>query len=324
MARVLLIICAWLFAAHAAAAPLTDADKSEVIANSARLLEQRYVDAQKGKRLARSLVSAKSRWAAVNDAEEFAQAVTEWLRRETGDGHLGLSYSEKAIPVETGISEFSAAEMERWYGAHLNHGVEKIERLDGNIMLLDLRVFPPPEMGGDVIAAAMNVVAQGDALILDLRRNGGGAETAQLVLGYLLDGGSQLSGSYDRPTNMRRYISSPYWVPGRRFGSDKPLYVLTSKKTFSAAEAVAYNLQALKRATIVGERSGGGAHPFEYRRVHAHFALDLPEGKSIHPVTGGNWQGVGVKPDVEVPADRALDTAVELARASIKGRAASE
>jgi len=287
------------------------------------LLEQRYVDAEKGTRLAQGLRRSERNWSAIRDPKAFADAVTEWLRRESGDGHLGLSYSEQPITESGGESAFSGAEMERWYGAHINHGVQKVERLEGNVMLLDLRVFPPPEMAGDVIAAAMTLVAQGDALIIDLRKNGGGAETAQLLLGYVLDGGSQLSGNYDRPSNQRRYISSSYWVPGRRFGATKPLYILTSRKTFSAAEAVAYNLQALKRATIVGERTGGGAHPFEYRRVHAHFALDLPEGKSINPITGGNWQGVGVKPDVEVPADQALDRALELAREALaKGRSA--
>lgn len=324
MRRWMVLPLALLLSAMAVAAePLSERDRSEVLANSARLLETRYVDAATGARLARQLRGARSRWNGISDPEDFAKAVTEWLRRESGDGHLGLSYSEQPIPEQGGEAAFSAGEMERWYGAHLNHGVEKIERLDGNIMLLDLRVFPPGAMGGEVVAAAMNVVAQGDALILDLRRNGGGAETAGLLLGYVLEGGSQLSGTYDRPTNTRRYFSSPDWVPGRRFGATKPLYILTSRKTFSAAEAVAYNLQALKRAVVVGERTGGGAHPFEYRRVHVHFALDLPEGKSINPISGGNWQGVGVKPDVEVPADQALERALELARAAVaKGRSA--
>ena len=311
-------------ASSAAAAPLTEGDKADVIAKAVTLLEQRYVDAKLGARLAQQLRSSSRRWSTVSEPQAFAQAVTGYLRQVSGDGHLGLSYSEKPIPEEGGEASFSTAEMERWYGAHLNHGVEKIERLPGNVMLLDLRVFPPPEMAGDVIAAAMNVVAQGEALIIDLRKNGGGAETAQLLLAYLLEGGSQLSGTYDRPTDRRRYLSSPHWVPGRRYGASKPLYVLTSRRTFSAAEAVAYNLQALKRAVIVGERTGGGAHPFEYRRVHAHFALDLPEGKSINPITGGNWQGVGVKPDVEVPADQALDRALGLAREALaKGRSAA-
>jgi C-terminal processing protease CtpA/Prc len=107
-------------------------------------------------------------------------------------------------------------------------------------------------------------------------------------------------------------------VPGRRFGPTKPVYVLTSHKTFSAAEAVAYDLQALKRAVIVGETTGGGANPFEYRRVHPHFAVDLPESRSVNPITGTNWQGTGVKPDVEVPAEQALDKALELAGEALK------
>ena len=110
------------------------------------------------------------------------------------------------------------------------------------------------------------------------------------------------------------------WVPGRRFGESKPLYILTSGRTFSAAEAFAYNLQALGRATVVGEITGGGAHPFEYRRVHPHFAVDLPEARSINPITGSNWQGVGVQPDVAVPADQALAKALELAHVAIANR----
>ncbi|MFC6978461.1 S41 family peptidase [Microbulbifer taiwanensis] len=184
-------------------------------------------------------------------------------------------------------------------------------------MLLDLRVFPPPSMAGDVFAAAMTLVAQGDALIIDLRHNGGGAETMQLLTGYLLEKHSPLSGSYNRPTDTHSHVSSPAWVPGRHFGSSKPLYILTSHRTFSAAEALAYDLQALERAVIVGETTGGGAHPFEYRRVHPHFAVDLPEGRSINPITDSNWQDVGVKPDVSVSAEQALEKALELARAEL-------
>lgn len=296
---------------------LAPADRALVIDTAAKLLEERYVDAETGKRLARQLRRAAPQWSDIGDPQAFADAVTRWLRETSGDGHLGLNYSAQPIAETGGEAAFSAGEMERWYGAHLNHGVEKIERHPGNIMLLDLRVFPPAAMGGDVFASAMNVVAQGDALIIDLRRNGGGAGAGNLVMGYLLDEGQPLSGGYDRPSDKMSASTSPVWVPGRRFGSRKPLYILTSRRTFSAAEAFAYDLQALGRATIVGEVTGGGAHPFEYRRVHPHFALDLPEGKSVNPITGGNWQGTGVQPDVVVPADQALDRALELARARL-------
>jgi hypothetical protein len=310
-------------AAPAMAQSLTANDRAEIVANAASLIEQRYVDAAKARTIAASLRKHGRNWT-TTDPEAFAEEVTEWLRRTTGDGHLGLSYSKDPIPEGAGEANFSAAEMEKWYGPQLNHGIEKIERLPGNIMLLDLRVFPPPAMAGDVFAAALNVVAQGDALIIDLRNNAGGMETSRLLMGYLLEGGQPLSGEYNRPANRHSAGVSPDWVPGRRFGSAKPVFVLTSRKTFSAAEAVAYDLQALKRATIVGETTGGGAHPFEYRRIHPHFAVDLPEGRSINPITGGNWQDVGVKPDVAVPADQALDVALKLARDAIaRGRSAS-
>jgi len=316
--RVLLAaVTALLLSATAQARDFAPAEQSEVIRAAAALIEERYVDADRAETIAVDLRRLARDRKAPMEGEAFAQEMTGLFRAVSGDGHLGLSYSEEPIPEDGGEAQFSAAEMTKWYGPQVNHGVEKIERLDGNVMLLDLRVFPPVEMGADVFAAAMTVVAQGDALIIDLRANGGGAETANLLTGYLVEGGSPLTGSYDRPSDTRRYASSPAWVPGRRFGSSKPLYILTSRRTFSAAEAFAYNLQALGRATIVGEVTGGGAHPFEYRRIHPHFAVDLPEGKSINPITGTNWEGVGVKPDVAVPAAEALAKALELAQAAI-------
>lgn len=212
-------------------------------------------------------------------------------------------------------ASYSAAEMERRYGKHLNHGFEKIERLPGNVGYLDLRVFAPTGMAGDVAAAAMTLLAQSDRLIIDLRKNGGGdGAMAQLIAAHLLNESHEMSGSYNRPQDKYTRRTTPAWVPGRRYGGAKPLYILISEQTFSAAEGFAYDLQALGRAVIVGERSGGGAHPFEYRRVHAHFVLSLAEGRSVNPITGGTWQGTGVTPDVPVPAGKALGQALELIR----------
>ena len=311
-----LFALALLIATPAAAADLSPSDQQRVARTAAELIEQRYVDPSKGREVARALRAEK--WRAPADGKAFAQALTIWLRNRSGDGHFAVDYSAQPIAENGGEAQFSQAETERYYGAHLNHGVEKVERLESNIMLLDLRVFPPPAMAGDVLAAAMTLVAQGDALVIDLRRNGGGMDSANLLMSYLLPRGTEISGSFDRPTGKRTHTTTAVWVPGRRFGPDKPLYVLTSKRTFSAAEAVAYDLQAAKRAVVVGEVTGGGANPFEYRRIDAHFALSLPEARSINPVTGTNWQDVGVKPDVSVPADQALETALSLARAAIK------
>src|SRR5262249_22574655 len=101
-------------------------------------------------------------------------------------------------------------------------------------------------------------------------------------------------------------------LDGKRY-TGKPVYVLTSARTFSGAEEFAYNLQSRKRATIVGETTGGGAHPGGVRPINDHFAMFVPTGRAINPVTGTNWEGTGVKPDVAVRADEALETAHALA-----------
>lgn len=313
------VLWLWLacLALPASAQSISNADRGQAIDEIARLLDTRYVDADKGRRLAAALRRSKGQWKNIVDGPALAEALTGWLRERSGDGHFAVDYSARPIPADGGETAFHDAEIERYYGAQVNHGVQKVERLDGNIMLIDLRVFPPRALGGDVIGAMMTVAAQGDALIIDLRKNGGGMDTVDTIIGQLVPEGSPLSGSFDRPTGQILTHISPAPGDGRRFGDSKPVYILTSKRTFSAAEALAYDLQALKRATIVGEVTGGGANPFEYRRVHLHFALSLPEKRSVNPITGTNWQDVGVKPDVAVPADQALETALSLARAAL-------
>ncbi len=324
-AGVLLAVVTVLATDARAQPSLSVTERQGIVQAIADLVEARYVIADTGRALAEQLRrdAATDRWRDQSEPEAFAAAITAHLRSASGDGHLGLSYRPAPLPAESAAAEqtYGAEQMERWYGAHLNYGFEQIRRFDGNIGYLDLRVFAPASTAGDVAAAAMTVLAQSAALVIDLRENGGGhGEMAHLLAAYLLDGPQPMSGSYDRPSDTRTWALTPAWVPGRRYGTARPVYVLTSKRTFSAAEGFAYDLQALGRVTVVGERSGGGAHPFAYRRVHPHFVLSLAEGRSINPITGGNWQGTGVIPDVAAPADQALERALELARTALPGR----
>lgn len=305
-----------------AQAPDAAAIHASVVEQTAALLEERYVYPDRGRELATALRRdiAQGRWATRMEPEAFAKAVTHRLRELSGDGHLVLDYSKQALEEDDKEAEagFTTAEMERWYGPQLNHGFESVERLDKGIGYLDLRVFAPTEMAADMAQGAMTLLAQSPALIIDLRRNGGGMEDmVALLAGYLLDGSQPLSGTYHRPSDRLTPLHSPGDVPGRRFGGEKPLYILISDRTFSAAEHFAYDLQALGRAVIVGAPSGGGAHPFEYRRVGRHFVLGLPESRSVNPITGTDWEGHGVQPDVPAPADLALEVALELAEAQI-------
>lgn len=279
-------------------------------------LENDYVDPVIGQRAAYELRHAFNDRSSLYylEGDLFARELSQTLQTLTGDGHLNVEYSQTLIPIDSDIGvSFAAEELDHYYGAHLNFGVQQVARLDGNVGLIDLRVFAPIEMGASTVTAAMNTVANMDALIIDLRSNGGGmGDMADLVASYLFGPDRQpLTGTYDRPSDtLTQRFTLPY-VPGERFGADKPVYVLISSKTFSAAEALAYNLQALGRATIVGEISGGGAHPFDYVRIHDHFILWSVTAKSIHPVTQSNWQSVGVQPDILTDAENALDAALD-------------
>lgn len=318
MIRVLFLsLLAWPGVLHVGdAEPATSSDKDIVLNAVIDHLKTDYVEPDIGLSAAQSLRQAQrdGAFADVADGEPFAALISARLQSLTGDGHLNLEYSSE--PIALGTAEeaaFAVSELERYYGAHLNFGVQEISRLDNNIGYLDLRVFAPIDMGGDTVTAAMNVLAHTDALIIDLRKNGGGmGDMADLIASYLFNAERQpLTGTYDRPKDELTQRFTQTYVPGDRFGAEKPVYVLISPRTFSAAEALAYNLQALGRATIVGEPSGGGAHPFQYLPVHEHFVLWSVTAKSINPLTNGNWQGVGVTPDVRVSADDALETAVD-------------
>ena len=310
-AAVLALLCM-----HATARGAADLhERRAAIEATAQLLDTRYVHPDRGKKLARELRrELQAPWVGATSEVEFASMLTHKLRSSSGDGHFKVDFREHGAAA-TEEPTFGAAEYEKFYGKAVNHGFEQVRRFEGNIGYLDLRVFAPPAMAADMAIAAMTLLAEARALIIALRRNGGGdGDMALFLSGYLLDGPVQMSGVY-RPSDTLTPASTPAWVPGRRFGPDKPVYILISRQTFSAAEAFTYDLQALKRVTVVGEPSGGGAHPFEYRKISEHFVLSLPEARSVNPVTGKDWEGVGVLPDVRVPADQALEEALRLARA---------
>jgi C-terminal processing protease CtpA/Prc len=191
-----------------------------------------------------------------------------------------------------------------------NYGFERVERLKGNVGYIDLRRLYPSEYGGETAVAAMNFVANCDTLIIDLRQNCGGYPSmVQLIISYLYDPKPRpINTFYYRPTDdTQQFWTFPH-VPGRR-RPDIPVYVLISRATGSAAEELAYDLKCMDRATLVGETTSGAAHPVTKEIIAEEFDVRLPYGRPINPVTGTDWEGMGVEPHIAVRPEEALKVA---------------
>lgn len=297
------------------ATALDSATKTSVVAAIQKALENDYVFPEVGAKMSADLAERLRRgdYGAMNEGPALAAALTEHLQAVSHDKHLRVRYSKDVLPRREDRREPTPEEIARFRenAARDNFGFRKVEMLAGNIGYVDFRGFLPPAMGAETAIAAMNFLGNADAVIFDLRQNGGGDPAMVALLTTFLfapEGEQHLNDLYFRPRNETRQWWTLPFVPGKRLAG-KPAYVLTSKYTFSAAEEFTYNLKNLKRATIVGEVTGGGAHPGGMVRLDDHFSAFVPTGRAINPVSKTNWEGTGVKPDIEVPKEKALQTA---------------
>lgn len=296
---------------------LTQAFKGDIISKVAQILEDEYVYPERGKVAANELNHRfqTGYFDEITDPQIFAYRITGILD-VISDLHLWVNYHADSIPV--GYSHLDPGpEQQKEYAALLrrrNFGFERIERLPGNLGYIEFRDFYYEEEASErILANVMEVVEYTDGLIIDLRRNGGGhPEMVSLLLSYLVEGGT-LVGTlrYRQDKKIEEYWTREE-VAGPHFRGGRPVYVLISRNTFSAAEAFSYALQARGRAILVGERTQGGAHPSDNVRLHEHFMMSVPVAASIDPITQSNWQYVGVRPEHEVPAEEALSVAQKL------------
>ena len=256
---------------------------------------------------------------AITNGLAFASRLTEDFQSVSHDKHLRVNFSAGRIPDGPRAPTPDMLAQQRRQMERINCGFVKVEQLPGNIGYLKFNMFASPDMCGATASAAMNFLANTDALIVDMRDNGGGDPSmVRYVSSYLFSTRTHLNDLWNRKSGETQEFWTLDTIPGKRFGGEKPVYVLTSSHTFSGAEEFSYNLKMLKRATIIGETTGGGAHPVSGRRIDDHFMIGVPGARAINPISKTNWEGVGVEPDVKVAAADALTTAQKMATEKVK------
>jgi hypothetical protein len=295
---------------------------SEIVAIALQTLRGSYVFPERAEQAA---AAVEARLAAGEyeglDGDALADRLTEHLQAVTGDKHLrvramsprpGRRRAPAPDAAEPGRPEPGRRSRRGHPKGHPgNYGIHRVERLPGNVGYLDLYgVAQPDDEAGEAIAAAMRLVAGTDALIIDLRSNHGGSpHGVAFWCSYLFDGAdTRLTDIFDASTGETRQFWTLPYVPGPRY-LDRPVYVLTSHETFSGGEDLCYSLQAQGRAEVIGETTGGGAHPTRPMPVSATVVIMVPFARSVNAVTGTNWQETGVVPDIAVPAGEAYDVA---------------
>ena len=290
----------------------------EIVTKALELLRANYVFPEQAERAA-AAIEARLAAGEYDSLDEIAltDLVTQHLQEATDDLHVALILGEVPSPLaqpepEPGRPEDrEARRLARLQRFRLdNFGIRRVERLDGNVGYLDLRRMPVPANAGPAIAAAMELVAGTYALIIDMRRNGGGSPEGVIFwCSYLVgERPTHLNDIFNAETGETRQFWALPYVPGTRY-LDRPVYVLTSRRTFSGGEELCYNLQALGRAELIGEATGGGAHPTRGFPISRAVGIGIPFARSVNPVTGTNWEGTGVTPDVAVPEAEARDVA---------------
>jgi hypothetical protein len=302
------------------------ATRARVIDAAAAMLDEFYVfpEVANKMRIAVRGRAKRGEYDSVIDGNAFATLLTAQFQEISHDKHLSVNFSPVRLPDESEDGTAKAKTQYQLAVERVNCGFDKVEVLSGNVGYLKFDFFADPDVCGTTAIAAMAFLANVDAVIFDLRENGGGDPAMIAFLStYLFGSPAHLNDLWERKGDQtRQYWTLPY-VPGKRLPT-VPAYVLTSHRSFSGAEEFSNNLKVLKRATIVGEVTGGGAHPVSGHKIDERFSIGVPYARAVNPTTKTNWEGTGVEPDVKVAAGDALSTAQKLAAEELARRRAAK
>ncbi|HYJ04666.1 MAG TPA: S41 family peptidase [Chthoniobacterales bacterium] len=288
-------------------APLSSEQKKAVLEKVIEEISAEYVHKEAADKIERHLREqiARDAYKPVNDEESFAKMLTGELRRIGNDEHLEVVVHRPEPPANPPRDPNAWIDELRLR----NFDFGRLATLSGNVRYLELHSFPPPEVAGETAAASMRFLAGADAVIIDVRRNGGGTgEMAAFLATYFFEQRTALVRTFRRVENSTTEDRTLAHVPGPKMPT-ADLFILTSASTFSAAEAFAFSLQQLKRATVVGEKTRGGANAGRYRPATDRFRVFVPIAHATSAATGKTWDKIGIEPDIKVEAGAALNVA---------------
>jgi len=299
--------------------PLSADDRKDAVEKIGTLLVDNYVFPDIAQQCADHLNKrlAEGAFDGSQDAGVFAAKLTKELQSISHDKHMRVR-PVPARPAGGPGDPLLDNIVARRRMASMNYGLAAAEVLDGNIGLLDIRFFPETAPAAPTVVAAMKILENVDALIVDLRKNGGGnPDLIRFYCSYLFPPNTHLNSLYWRKGDRTQEFRTLQSIDGKR-RPDLPVFILTSHRTFSGGEEFAYNFQSRKRATLVGETTGGGANPGGTFPVSGSLRIFIPTGRAINPITHTNWEGTGVVPDIDVAADKALEVCLPKARDAAK------
>jgi retinol-binding protein 3 len=304
---------------------LTSDLKNQIIEKVTTTVRTCYVFEEDANKMADAVI-ARQRigvFDAIDCISDLTSELSKELQNVKADRHLWVG---PWLPPEEDADLAADKSYEEWLDKmpRRNFEFRKLEVLLGNVGYIDLRAFCPASIAGETATAAMQFLAHTEALIFDLRDNGGGDDLIQYLASYLLAKPIHMLSSHFRAADKFEQVWTYSFAPGPRF-FDAPVYILVSSSTFSAAEGFAYALQKRGRVTVIGERTRGGAHPVEfYRFPELCLEMMIPIACSEEPITGGNWDDGGMLPDIEISADEALSLAHELALKTLLDQSAGD
>lgn len=287
---------------------LDGAMRTQAIDSLVMELNQHYVFPETAKQIETLLRKRQQdgKYDALGNGMRFAAQLTADMASVAHDKHMKVRFSPRFLPPGRDPDMASAP-------ANGKSGIDQVGRLTPAIGYLRISAFPPPSLVAEKYASAMNTLSDTDALVIDVRdHRGGSPQSVALLISYFVDRRTRLNDIWSRDSGQTQQFWTEDRPGGKRYGGEKPIVILAGPRTGSAGEDFTYTMQALKRATIIGEPTWGGAHPVASYRLSGHLYADIPNSRSISPITRSNWEGTGVKPDIAAPQADALAVATGL------------